>query len=139
MPSLNKVMIIGNLTRNVELRHLPKGTAIADLGLAINSSVQSGDGQRRDEVTYADVTCWGRLAENAAQYLLKGSSVFVEGRLSMETWNDKQTGQKRMKLKIVAESLQFLSRSDRQESQRHQSPPQRQQQSQQGFDDDATW
>ena len=115
MANLNRVLLIGNLTRDPEVRHTPKGTAVADLGLAINRTLSGGeDGQeRREEVTYVDVTVWGRQAEIAEQYLAKGRSVFIEGRLQLDSWDDHQTGQKRSKLKVVCENLQLVgSRSE---------------------------
>ena len=108
MANLNKVMLIGNLTRDPELRFTPKGTAVGDLGLAVNRRVSDGNGNWSDEVTYLDVTVWGRDAENAQKYLTKGRGVFIEGRLQLDTWEDKASGQKRSKIKIIGESLQFL-------------------------------
>jgi single-strand DNA-binding protein len=108
MANLNKVMLIGNLTRDPELRHTPKGSAVADLGLAVNRKVQDGNGGWKDETTFVDVTVWGSSAENAHKYLTKGRGVFIEGRLQMDVWDDKATGQKRSKLKVVADNLQFL-------------------------------
>jgi len=108
MANLNKVMLIGNLTRDPELRHTPKGSAVTDLGLAVNRKIQDGNGGWKDETTFVDVTVWGSSAENAHKYLSKGRGVFVEGRLQMDTWDDKATGQKRSKLKVVADNLQFL-------------------------------
>jgi len=108
MANLNKVMLLGNLTRDPEVRYTPKGTAVGDLGLAVNRRVSDGNGNWSDEVTFVDVTVWGTNAENAQKYLTKGRGVFIEGRLQMDTWEDKQSGQKRSKLKVVAEVLQFL-------------------------------
>ena len=108
MANLNKVMLIGNLTRDPELRHTPKGSAVADLGLAVNRKVQDGNGGWKDETTFVDVTVWGSSAENAQKFLTKGRGVFIEGRLQMDVWDDKATGQKRSKLKVVADNLQFL-------------------------------
>jgi len=108
MANLNKVMLIGNLTRDPEVRYTPKGTAVGDLGMAVNRRVSDGNGNWSDEVTFVDVTVWGTNAENAQKYLTKGRGVFVEGRLQLDTWDDKQSGQKRSKLKVVAEVLQFL-------------------------------
>lgn len=108
MANLNKVLLLGNLTRDPELRYTPKGTAVADIGLAINRTWSNEQGQRQEETTFVDITLWGRQAELAQQYLVKGRGVFIEGRLQMDTWEDKATGQKRSKLKVVAESLQFL-------------------------------
>ena len=109
MANLNKVMLIGNLTRDPELRHTPKGTAVAELGLAINRVWKDEQGQKQEETTFVDVTLWGRQAELAQQYLTKGNPVYIEGRLNLDTWDDKATGQKRSKLKVVGENLQFLS------------------------------
>ncbi len=108
MANLNKVMLIGNLTRDPELRHTPKGTAVAEIGLAINRVWSNEQGQRQEETTFVDVTLWGRQAEVAQQYLTKGSPAYIEGRLQLDTWDDKATGQKRSKLKIVGEALQLL-------------------------------
>lgn len=108
MANLNKVMLIGNLTRDPELRHTPKGSAVADLGIAVNRKVQDGNGGWKDETTFVDVTVWGSSAENAQKFLTKGRGVYVEGRLQMDVWDDKATGQKRSKLKVVADNLQFL-------------------------------
>ncbi len=108
MANLNKVMLIGNLTRDPELRHTPKGTAVADIGLAINRVWMNDQNVRQEETTFVDITLWGRQAELAQQYLTKGRGAYIEGRLQMDTWDDKATGQKRSKLKVVGESLQFL-------------------------------
>jgi single-strand DNA-binding protein len=113
MANLNRVLLIGNLTRDPEIRYTPKGTAVADIGLAINRVLSTEEGERREEVTYVDVVLWGRLAEIADQYLKKGRPVFIEGRLQLDSWDDKQTGQKRSRLRVVAENMQLLgSRSD---------------------------
>lgn len=108
MANLNKVLLLGNLTRDPELRYTPKGTAVADLGIAVNRRVSDGQGNWSDETTFVDVTVWGNTAENAQKYLTKGRAVFLEGRLQLDTWEDKQSGQKRSKLKVVGENLQFL-------------------------------
>lgn len=108
MANLNKVMLIGNLTRDPELRHTPKGTAVAELGLAINRVWNDESGQKREEATFVDVTLWGRQAELAARYLAKGRPLYIEGRLQLDTWDDKETGKKRTKLRIVGETIQFL-------------------------------
>jgi single-strand DNA-binding protein len=113
MGSLNKVMLIGNLTREPEVRYTPKGSAVCDLGVAVNRTYMTDSGEKMQETTYVDVVVWARLAELAAQYLHKGRAVFIEGRLQMDTWEDKQSGQKRSKLRVVADNLQFLdSRRD---------------------------
>jgi len=113
MASFNRVIVMGNLTRDVELRHIPSGTAVADIGLAINDRKKVND-EWVDETTFADVTLWGRTAEVAAEYLSKGSPVFLEGKLKLDTWEDKESGAKRSKLKIVADRLQLIggSKSD---------------------------
>jgi single-strand DNA-binding protein len=108
MSSLNKVLLIGSLTRDPEVRYTPKGTAIADIGLAINRVYSGDDGEKKEEVTFIDVTLWGRQAEVAQEYLRKGQPVFIEGRLQLDTWQDKQSGQKRSRLHVVAESMQML-------------------------------
>jgi single-strand DNA-binding protein len=108
MASFNKVMLMGNLTRDPEIKYTPKGTAIADIGLAVNRSYSTESGERREEVTFIDVTLWGRVAEIVGEYCKKGRPLFVEGRLQLDTWDDKQTGQKRSKLKVVGENIQLL-------------------------------
>ena len=108
MANLNKVMLMGTLTRDPEVRYTPKGTAVAELGLAINRVFTAENGEKREETTFVDVTFWGRTAEIAAEYLKKGRPVFIEGRLQLDSWEDKQTGQKRNKLKVVGENMQFL-------------------------------
>lgn len=108
MASVNKVMLIGNLTRDPEVRYTPKGSAVADLGLAINRYFTLENGEKREETTFVDVVLWGRQAELAQQYLSKGRPVFIEGRLQLDSWEDKTTGQKRSKLRVVGEVMQFL-------------------------------
>ncbi len=109
MANLNKVMIIGNLTADPEVRTTPRGTSLTELRLAVNRVMSGqGEGERREETTYLDVTCWGRTGEVAAQYLSKGRPVFIEGRLQQDSWEDKQTGQRRSRIRIVAENLQLL-------------------------------
>ena len=101
-------MLIGNLTRDPELRRTAKGTAVTEIGLAINRFFTSETGERREETTFVDVTLWARLAELADQYLRKGRPVYIEGRLQLDTWDDKNTGQKRSRLRVVGEQMQFL-------------------------------
>ena len=108
MASFNKVILLGNLTRDPEVRYTPKGSAVCDLGIAVNRVYTTDSGEKREEVTYVDVVLWARLAEIAGEYLKKGRPVFVEGRLQMDSWDDKQTGQKRTKLRVVGESMQLL-------------------------------
>lgn len=113
MASLNKVMLIGNLTRDPEVRYTPKGSPVADLAIAVNRVYTADNGEKREEVTYVDIVLWAKLAELAGQYLHKGRPVFVEGRLQMDQWEDKATGQKRSRLRVVGENIQFLdSRRD---------------------------
>ena len=108
MANVNKVMLLGNITRDLEVRYTPKGTAVCDLGMAVNRIRTGGNGERIEEVNYVDVTLWGRQAELAGQYLSKGRSVFIEGRLQLDQWDDKQTGQKRSRLRVVGENMQFI-------------------------------
>ena len=108
MANLNKVLLLGNVTRDPEVRYTPKGSAVCDLGVAVNRAYTTDSGEKREEVTFVDVTLWGRTAEVASEYLKKGRPVFVEGRLQMDTWDDKQTGQKRTRLRVVAENMQLL-------------------------------
>ena len=108
MASFNKVILVGNLTRDPELRYTPKGTAIAKFGLAVNRAWTSESGEKKEEVTFIDIDVFGRTAENVAQYMRKGSPMLVEGWLRLDQWDDKQTGQKRSKLGVVGEIIQFL-------------------------------
>jgi single-strand DNA-binding protein len=108
MASYNKVLLMGNLTRDPEVKYTPKGTALANLGLAVNRVYTTESGEQKEEVTFIDIEVWGRQAETAGQYLSKGRPVFVEGRLKLDSWEDKESGQKRNKLKVVAERVQFL-------------------------------
>jgi single-strand DNA-binding protein len=108
MANLNRVLLIGNLTRDPEVRYTPKGTAVTEIGLAVNRIYSGEDGEKKEETTFVDVTLWARQAEIAGQYLRKGRPVFIEGRLQLDTWDDKQTGQKRSRLRVVAENLQLL-------------------------------
>jgi len=113
MANLNKVMVIGNLTADPELRSTPSGTQVCELRLAVNRASGGQNGtERREEVTFLDVTCWARTAEIAAQYLRRGHSVFIEGRLQVDSWEDKTTGQKRSRTRIIAENLQLLTSKD---------------------------
>ncbi|HVU27261.1 MAG TPA: single-stranded DNA-binding protein [Verrucomicrobiae bacterium] len=108
MASFNKVILVGNLTRDPELRYTPKGTAVAKIGLAVNRVWTSESGEKKEEVTFVDVDVFGRTAENVGQYMRKGRPILIEGRLRLEQWDDKQTGQKRQRLSVVAETVQFL-------------------------------
>jgi single-strand DNA-binding protein len=109
MANYNKVVLVGNLTRDPELRHIPSGTAVTDLGLAINRNwTDRNTNQKNEETTFVDVTCWGRTAEIACEYLIKGRPVLIEGRLQMDEWNDRETGEKRTKLKVVCDNMQML-------------------------------
>ncbi len=108
MASFNKVILLGNLTRDPEVRYTPKGSAVTDLGLAVNRNYTTESGEKREEVTYVDVVLWARLAEIAGEYLKKGRPVLIEGRLQMDTWDDKQSGQKRTKMRVVGETMQLL-------------------------------
>jgi single-strand DNA-binding protein len=108
MASFNKVILVGNLTRDPELRYTPKGTAIAKIGIAVNRVWTNEAGEKKEEVTFVDVDVFGRTAENVGQYMRKGRPILIEGRLRLDQWDDKQTGQKKSKLGVVAETVQFL-------------------------------
>jgi single-strand DNA-binding protein len=108
MASFNKVILLGNLTRDPEVRYTPKGSAVCDLGIAVNRQYTLDNGEKREEVTYVDVVLWARLAEIAGEYLKKGRPIFIEGRLQLDTWDDKQSGQKRSKLRVIGETMQLL-------------------------------
>lgn len=109
MASLNKVLLMGNLTRDVELKYLPSGQGLANFGIACNRKYKdSKTNEMREEVTFVDIEVWGKLAEICNQYLAKGRQAFIEGRLKLDQWDDKQTGAKRSKLKVVADNVQFI-------------------------------
>lgn len=116
MANFNKVILAGNLTRDPELRYTPKGTAIARIGLAINRTWKNEAGETKEEVTFVDVDAFGRTAEVIGQYLKKGRPILMEGRLRYESWDDKQTNQKRSKLGVVLETFQFMDSGNRGQS-----------------------
>ena len=108
MSSYNKVTLMGNLTRDPELKTTKKGASVAELGLALSRVRTDDQGNRREETTFVDVIAWGKTAENCARFLSKGRGVLLEGRLQLDTWQDKQTGEKRSKLRVIADHVQFL-------------------------------
>ena len=108
MPNLNKVMLMGNLTRDPEMKYTPKGTAIANFGIAVNRNYSTEGGEKREEVTFIDLEAFGRTAEIIGEYFKKGRPIYVEGRLKLDTWDDKASGQKRSKLRVVVDSFEFL-------------------------------
>lgn len=103
----NKVILLGNVTRDPELRYTPRGTAVTDLGVAV-TTVRGKGTERKEDTVFVDVTVWDRLAEICGEYLKKGRPILVEGRLVLDEWEDKQTGEKRRKLKVIAENIQFI-------------------------------
>lgn len=107
MASYNRVILLGNLTRDPEVRYTPQGTAVCDVGIAVNERRKNAAGEWVDEVVYVDVTLWGRTAEVAGEYLTKGSPLLIEGRLRLDTW-ESQDGQKRSRLRVVGERMQML-------------------------------
>jgi len=115
MANFNRVILAGNLTRDPELRYTPKGMAIAKITLAINRSWKSETGEAKEEVTFVDIDAFGKQAETIGQYLKKGSPLLMEGRLRLDQWDDKQTGQKRSRLGVVLDAFQFLGGGNRTE------------------------
>jgi single-strand DNA-binding protein len=113
MASFNKVILVGNLTRDPEVRYTPKGVAIAKLGIAVNRTWKTETGEQKEEVTFVDVDAFGKQAEVIGQYLKKGRPILIEGRLRLDQWDDKQSGQKRSKLGVVLEAFQFLDSGNR--------------------------
>lgn len=109
----NKVIIAGNLTRDPQLRFLANERAVANFGLAVNRRYKGGDGEMKEETAFIDCEAWGRTAELVGQYLAKGRGALVEGRLRMDSWEDKQTGQKRSKLLVSADTVQFTDSAPR--------------------------
>jgi len=114
--NLNKLLLAGNLTRDPEMRYTPKGSAICGFGLAVNRKWKTETGDEKEEVTFVDVTAFGKQAEVIAQYLKKGNPLFLEGRLKLDQWDDKQTGKRQQKLCVVLESFQFLPRGEKQQA-----------------------
>lgn len=114
MASFNKVILMGNVTRDPEVRYTTGGSAVSEIGIAVNRFwTDRNTNERKEETTFVDVTLWGRTAEIAAEYLAKGRPVLIEGRLQLDQWEDRETGQKRSKLRVVGESMQLLGgRSD---------------------------
>src|SRR3954463_2816438 len=111
MPSLNKVLLMGNLTRDPELRVTPKGTPICQFGLAINRQFKMESGESREEVIFVDIEAWGKQGETIAKYCTKGRPLYVEGRLKLDQWEDKNTKEKRSRMRVVLEQFQFLGDS----------------------------
>lgn len=112
MASFNRVLLMGNLTRNPEIRYTPSGTAVADLGLAVNETYKNKAGETVENTVFVDIVVWGRQAETAAEYLHKGAAVFVEGRLQLDQWESQQ-GEKRSKLRVRADRVNFIGGTNR--------------------------
>lgn len=110
MASYNQVTLIGNLTKDPELRYIPSGSAVCSFGLAVNRAYTNADGEKQEDVTFIDIVCWNKLAEACSQYLQKGSPVFVEGRLQQKFW-ETEDGSKRHKHEVVARTVQFLGKA----------------------------
>lgn len=107
MPSYNKVLLMGNLTRDVELKHTPSNMAVANIGIATSRKFKGKDGELKEETTFVDCEAWGATAENMAKFFSKGRPVFIEGRLKLDQWEDKD-GSKKSKMRVVVESFQFV-------------------------------
>ncbi|MBR9803095.1 single-stranded DNA-binding protein, partial [bacterium] len=113
MASFNRVILVGNLTRDPVVRYTPSGTAVSEIGMAVSRQwTDRQSNQRKEETTFVDVTLWGRQAEVAGEYLSKGRPVLIEGRLQLDQWEDKQSGEKRSKLRVVGETMQMLGGRD---------------------------
>ena len=110
MPNANLVILMGNTTRDIEIKYTPNGTAVGEVGIAVNRVWTDDHGDRHEETTFVDVTFWGRKAEIVGEYAPKGSPLYIEGYLKLDQWDDKQTGDKRSKLRVVCSNLQLLSR-----------------------------
>ncbi len=123
MASFNRVVLLGNVTRDIQVKFLQSGTAVAEVGLAVNERYKDkSSGEMVDKPVFVDVTLWGRTAEIAGEYLQKGKPVLIEGRLALDQWNDKDSGQKRSKLKVVGETLQLLGNKGDGQGQRQREP-----------------
>lgn len=127
MPNLNKVQLMGNLTRDPETKYTPKGTCVISFALAINRRYTTESGEKREETTFVDIEAYGRVAETIAEYVKKGDPLYVEGRLKLDQWDDKQTGQKRSRMKVITDAFQFLGLRKREDDQGGQdyAPPAR--------------
>lgn len=112
MPNLNKVMLIGHLTRDPEMRYTPKGTAVAKFGLAVNREWKTDSGEKKKDVVFIDIDAFGRQAETISQYVKKGHPPYVEGRLKLDTWEDKNSHEKKSKITVTLENFQFLKSAD---------------------------
>jgi single-strand DNA-binding protein len=122
---MNQVVLVGRVTRDPELRHTPGGAAVAEISLAVNRTwFDKQANEKRESVSFCDITLWARTAEIACEYLRKGSQCAISGRLEQQTWEDKETGQKRSKLKVVGESLQLLGGRERSEQRTERAEPQ---------------
>lgn len=119
---MNSVNLIGNLTRDPDVRYTQSGSAVCEIGVALNEKYKDKSGNWQDKTCFIDVTCWGRTAEVAGDYLKKGAKVGIEGRLEMDEWQDKETGNKRTKLKVVCTKLHMLSKSERGQSRSDSGP-----------------
>lgn len=108
MGNINRFEVMGNVTRDPEIKYTPKGTAVCQIGVAVNRYWKDASGEKQEEVTFLDVELWGRQAEIAGEYLKKGDQTFVEGRMKLESWDDKKSGEKRYKLKLIGENLQLI-------------------------------
>lgn len=108
MPNYNKVLLMGNLTRDVEIRHLPNGQAVGNFGMAMNRKFKTADGELREETTFVDCEVWGKVAEKFTRFFSKGKPVFIEGRLKLDTWQDKTDGSNRSKLKVTVDTFEFV-------------------------------
>src|SRR5436190_6487693 len=115
MASFNKVILMGNLTRDPELRYTPKGMAIAKIGIAVNRRWTTETGEQKEEVTFVDIDAFGKQAETIGQYMRKGGAILIEGRLRLDQWDDRQTGQKRQRLGVVCENFRFVGSAQRNE------------------------
>lgn len=136
MANLNKVLLIGNLTRDPELRYTPGGTAVASFGLAMNRKFRSSSGEDREETCFVEVNAFGRQAEVISEYMSKGRQIFVEGRLHLDQWEDKQSGAKRSKLTVTAENFQFLGGPSDQGGRRQSRPRREEEPTEQAAGDD---
>lgn len=122
MANLNKVMLMGNMTRAIDIRSTSGGKSVGQFGLAINRVWTTDSGEKREDVTFVDIEVWGKQAEVIDKYTTKGSSLYVEGRLKLETWDDKQSGQKRSKMKVILESFQFIGSKREDDGGRQEKP-----------------
>jgi single-strand DNA-binding protein len=122
MPSYNKTILMGHLTRDIEIRHIESGSMVSSFGLAVNEKYKTKDGQQKEDVLFIDCTAWGKTGETMQRFLGKGDPVLVEGKLKLDEWQDKETGQNRQKIKLTVGTFSFVGGNQRGGGESHDPP-----------------